>query len=67
MSFRRCDEPGCTKISAMDGKCPDHEPMTVDQRGTLEVMANVQRSFSRTLTAYDIQAIKKALQLGSTN
>jgi hypothetical protein len=61
--FKQCNEPGCTKLSAMDSKCPDHVPMTVDQRETLESMANVKQIFGRTLTGYDVQCIKKALQL----
>jgi hypothetical protein len=61
--FRQCDEPGCTKLSAMESKCPDHVPMTVDQRETLENIANVQVGFTRQLTNYDRHAIKKALQL----
>jgi hypothetical protein len=63
MSFKQCNEPGCTKLSAMESKCPDHVPMTVDQRETLENIANVQVGFTRQLTNYDRHAIKKALQL----
>jgi hypothetical protein len=61
--FDQCDEPGCTMFAGSASKCPDHVPMTIDQRDTLKVLGDAQVSFLRTLTICDCEAIKKALQL----